>query len=81
MHDHSLAIDVLHAQPDEFAAPNAGGVKQHENRACLEVAGGIDQLGHFLRTQYLRYALTWVLRVRDGVGWKPALQRTDEEES
>ena len=28
---------------------NAGGVKQQEDGASLKVAGGVDQLGYFLR--------------------------------
>jgi hypothetical protein len=64
--DHALAVDVLHAKPDQFAAPDASRVERHEDGARLEIAGGVDQLGHFLWAQHARHAMTGVLR---DTGW------------
>jgi len=46
---HALAVDVLHAKPDQFAAPHTGRVQCHEDGARLKIAGVVDELGHFLR--------------------------------
>jgi len=48
-HDHA-AVDIFHAQPDQFASPDASGVEQHKDGTRLNVAGGVDQLGYFRRT-------------------------------
>jgi len=81
MHDHALAVDVLHPQTDEFAAPDAGGIKKHQHGPSLDIAGGIDQLGHFFWTQDFRYPVLAVFRIRDRVGRKTALQCAHEEKA
>jgi hypothetical protein len=80
MNDHALAIDVLDAQPHQFASSNARGIEQHEDGARLEIAGGVNQLSYFLGTEDLRNTMTCVLRVRDGIWREAALQRAYEEE-
>jgi len=36
--DHAFAVDVLYPQTIKFASSHAGGVKRHEDRACLQIA-------------------------------------------
>jgi len=43
VYDPTLAIDVLHPKPEQLAATHAGRVKRHEDGACLEIAGGVDE--------------------------------------
>ena len=81
VNDHALAIDVFHAKPYQFTASYASRVQQHEDGPRLEIAGGVNEPGHFVRAQYLRHAGMGVLRVRYGIGRKPPLQRAHKEES
>src|SRR5690242_11686584 len=80
VNDHALAVDVLYPEPHQFTAPHARRIEQHEDGPSLEIAGGVNQLSYFLRTEDLRNAMTDVLWVRNRVGREASLQRTHEEE-
>jgi len=71
VNDHALAVDILHAQPHQFASSNPSGIEQHEDGARLEIAGGINQPSYFLGTEDLRNTMTRVLRVGYRIGRKP----------
>jgi len=48
MDQHAFAIDVLDAQASQFTAPHAGRVQRHEDGACLQITGRLDQAGYFV---------------------------------
>ena len=78
---HALAVDVFHAQPDQFASSDARGVEQHQDGTRLNVASGINQLGYFLRADDFRNPAARVLRVGYRVRRKASLQGAHEEEA
>lgn len=49
--------------------------------ARLQIAGRLDQASDFIWAQYVWRSVMSVFGVGNGVGWKPALQRTHEEET
>lgn len=67
MDDHALAVDVVDAQANQFAAPHPGRIQSHQDGARLQSACRIDQASDFVRAQYARRSMMRVLRVRYGV--------------
>src|SRR5690349_1348138 len=47
--DPALAVDVLDPQANQFAPSHAGRIQGHENGACLQIAGGVNQTSDLLR--------------------------------
>src|SRR5215472_6060775 len=49
---HALTVDVLYLQTAEFGPAHGGGIQRHEQGAVIEIAGRVDQSGHFLRAEH-----------------------------
>ena len=53
--NHPFAIDISDLQMGNLAGTQAGTVGHTQSGLMLQTAGGLDQVGHFFDTQYLRY--------------------------
>ena len=53
---HALTVDVLYLQPAN-SSRRGGGIQRHEERAVIEIAGRVDQSGHFLQAEHGRQSL------------------------
>ena len=49
---HALAVDVADLERHHFAGAQAGAVGDRQRRLVLQVAGGGDQAGHFVRAEH-----------------------------
>jgi hypothetical protein len=77
---HPPAVDVGDLQPAQLSPAYAGRIERHHHRTMHQVAGRIDQTGHFFLAEHGRQTLV-LLRKRDRIGQVRPTQRLDEQEA
>jgi hypothetical protein len=80
-YDHALTVTIFDPQANRFGPSHTGRMQGHEDGACLQIAGGVDQTSDLLRAQHTRGPVVRVIRIWYGVGRKSALQNAAKEET